>query len=631
MAILPGSGETSRSSHQMDYRYVRWCLGVVVISALLLIGQLFQLQVVQGARNQALADGNRIRQNVIRAPRGAIYDSKGVLLARNVANFDLVVIPARLPKKAPDRDALYAKLGAIIARPAADIKAVVEKDTLATPLPVLLQENVDREIALSIEEQITDLPGVDLDTNPVREYLDGGQLSHFLGYTGRVSADDLKKAQAATSYRPTDFIGKLGIERAYESDLRGNNGAEQTEVDATGKPIKVLASKDPVAGNSLKLSINFGLQKAMSDALAREVNAAGSGRGAAVAMDPRTGQILAAANYPSYDNNLFARGIKQADYQSLLNNENRPLFNKVAGGGYPVGSTIKPFVSAAAFQEKVINTSTVIQDNGKIEVPNMYDPSIVYTFKGWKPEGLGSVDVFKAISMSSDVFYYTVGGGYQNFKGLGVTRLLSYYSKFGFGSKTGLDIGDETAGSMPSPEKKKKATGETWGVGDTYNISIGQGDFMASPLQLATALSSIVNGGTLYKPYLVKEITDENGKLVKTVQPQVTRSNLISPEYLALVRKGMRQTVESGTGCCSINREVPVPVAGKTGTAETSSEGYDGKNPRTKPHAWFEAYAPSDNPEIVVVALVEYSGEGAEYALPVVRDTLKWYFTEGKK
>ena len=154
---------------------------------------------------------------------------------------------------------------------------------------------------------------------------------------------------------------------------------------------------------------------------------------------------------------------------------------------------------------------------------------------------------------------------------------------------------------------------------------------MASPLQLATALSSIVNGGTLYKPYLVKEITDENGKLVKTVQPQVTRSNLISPEYLALVRKGMRQTVESGTGCCSINREVPVPVAGKTGTAETSSEGYDGKNPRTKPHAWFEAYAPSDNPEIVVVALVEYSGEGAEYALPVVRDTLKWYFTEGKK
>ena len=303
----------------------------------------------------------------------------------------------------------------------------------------------------------------------------------------------------------------------------------------------------------------------------------------------------------------------------------------MAGGGYPVGSTIKPFVSAAAFQEKVINTSTVIQDNGKIEVPNMYDPSIVYTFKGWKPEGLGSVDVFKAISMSSDVFYYTVGGGYQNFKGLGVTRLLSYYSKFGFGSKTGLDIGDETAGSMPSPEKKKKATGETWGVGDTYNISIGQGDFMASPLQLATALSSIVNGGTLYKPYLVKEITDENGKLVKTVQPQVTRSNLISPEYLALVRKGMRQTVESGTGCCSINREVPVPVAGKTGTAETSSEGYDGKNPRTKPHAWFEAYAPSDNPEIVVVALVEYSGEGAEYALPVVRDTLKWYFTEGKK
>lgn len=613
----------------MGYQHIRWFLGVACLIAVVLIGQLFRLQVVQGARNQALADGNRIHQNVIRAPRGAIYDSRGVLLARNVANFDLVIIPARLPKKSPERDALYTKLSGLIGKPASEIQKAAEKDTLATPLPVLIQENVSRDVALAVGEQISNLPGVDLDTNPVREYLDNGQLSHFLGYTGRVSAEDLK--QNSRDYRPTDFMGKLGIEKAYESDLRGTNGAEQTEVDATGKPIKVLAAKDPVAGNSLKLSINFGLQKAMSDALGREVAAAGSGRGAAIAMDPRNGQILAAVNYPSYDNNLFARGIKQADYQALLNNDDRPLFNKVAGGGYPVGSTIKPFVSSAAFQEKIINPSTVIQDNGKIEVPNIYNPSIVYTFKGWKPEGLGSVDVFRAIAMSSDIFYYTVGGGYQNFKGLGVTKLLQYYSKFGFGSKTGLDIGDETAGSLPSPDKKKKATGETWGVGDTYNISIGQGDFMASPLQLATAVSSIANGGTLYKPYLVKEIVDENGKLVKAVDPQVTRNNFINPEYLALVRRGMRQTMESGTGCCSTNREVPVPVSGKTGTAETSSEGYDGKNPRTKPHAWFEAYAPSDNPEIVVVALVEYAGEGAEFALPVARDTLKWYFTEGKK
>lgn len=627
VAILPGSGET-RSASEMSYSHLKWFVVAVGLISAVLLAQLFNLQVVQGARHKMLADGNRIRQNVIRAPRGAVYDSKGVLLARNVANFDLVAFAARMPKQPAERQAVYERLAKIVGQPPESIKASVEKDGLASPLPSIIQESVSREMALAIEEQKADLPGVDLDTNPIREYLDSGQLAHFLGYTGRVSPEDLEQN---AQYGSADYIGKVGIEKAYEADLRGLSGAEQSEVDATGKPIKVLAAKDPVAGNSLKLTVNFGLQKAMNEALAREVAAAGSNRGAAVALDPRNGQILAAVNYPSYDNNLFAKGIKADDYQRLLNDTNRPLFNKVAGGNYPVGSTIKPFVSAAAFQENVINASTTVVDQGKLDVPNQYDPSIVYTFKGWKPEGLGVVDVYRAIAMSSDIFYYTVGGGYQSFKGLGIDRLLEYYKKFGFGAKTGLDIGDETAGYLPSPESKKKNTGEGWYVGDTYNLSIGQGNFMASPLQLATALSAIANGGTLYKPYLVGAVTDENGRIVREIKPQITRSGFIKPEYLAMIQKGMRQTMESGTGCCSTNHEVPVPVAGKTGTAETSSEGFDGKNQRTRPHAWFEAYAPYDNPEIVIVALVEYSGEGAEFALPVVRDSLKWYFTEGKK
>lgn len=627
VAILPGSGD-NRSGSEMGYGHLKWFVGVAGIVGVILICQLFNLQVVQGARNQLLADGNRIRQNVIRAPRGAIYDSRGELLARNVANFDLVVIAARLPKKAEDRQKVYDRLGKITGQTAEGIQQKVEKSGLASPLPTLVQESVPRDMALAVEEQKNELPGVDLDTNPIREYLDGGQLAHFLGYTGRVSAEDL---QAQKDYRPTDFMGKVGIERAYEKDLRGEAGAEQSEVDATGRPIKILASKDPIAGNSLKLTINFGLQKAMSEALTREVTAAGSGRGAAVAMDPRNGQILAAVNYPSYDNNLFAKGIRQDVYQNLLNDPNRPLFNKVSGGTYPIGSVIKPFVSAAAFQENIINASTVIRDDGELLVPNRYDPSIVYEFSSWKPEGLGMVDVYRALAMSSDVFYYMVGGGYQSFKGLGATKLLDYYKKFGFGSKTGLDIGDETAGFLPSPESKKKNTGEDWYVGDTYNISIGQGNFMASPLQLITALSSIANGGTLYRPYLVKEVADENGKTVRSIEPQKIRSDFINSEYLGMVQKGMREVMLSGTGCCSTNREVPVTVAGKTGTAETSSEGFDGKNQRTKPHAWFEAYAPYEQPEIAIVALVENSGEGAEFALPVVRDSLKWYFTEGKK
>ncbi|QQS27218.1 penicillin-binding protein 2 [bacterium] len=627
VAILPGSDE-NRSGSEMSFAHLKWFIAVAGVVGVVLVGQLFNLQVVQGARNQSLADGNRIRQNVIRAPRGAIYDSKGELLARNVANFDLVATAARLPRKNDERRQVYEQLSKIVGQSPEEIQTKVEKDGSASPLPTLIQESVPRDIALAVEEQKASLPGIDLDTNPIREYLDGGMLAHFLGYTSRISAEDLKNNK---DYRPTDYIGKVGIERAYEDDLKGEAGAEQSEVDATGKPIKVLAAKDPTAGNSLNLTINFGLQKAMSEALAREATTAGSGRGAAVAIDPRNGQILAAANYPNYDNNLFAKGIKQDVYQSLLNDPNRPLFNKVAGGNYPVGSTIKPFVSAAAFQENIINASTTVVDQGKLDIPNQYDPSIVYTFKGWKPEGLGTVDVYRAISMSSDIFYYMVGGGYQNFKGLGINRLLEYYKKFGFGTKTGLDIGDETAGYLPSPAIKKKNTGEDWYVGDTYNVSIGQGNFMASPLQLATALSTIANGGTLYKPYMVKEVVDENGKVVRELKPQVVRSDFIKPEYINMVQKGMRQTMESGTGCCSTNREVPVPVAGKSGTAETSSEGFDVKNKRSRPHAWFEAYAPYDKPEILVVALVEYSGEGAEFALPVVRDSLKWYFTEGKK
>lgn len=627
-AILPGSGERAVSDHEMSQGYVRWFMVAIGIVGLLLIGQLFQLQVVQGARNQALADGNRIRQNIIRAPRGAVYDSRGALLARNVANFDLVLIPARLPKKTADRPAIYQIVQQLAGIPAEEIAAKVEKAGAQSPQPILLEDNVTREVALKIEERTQELPGVSLDTNPVREYLDQGVLSHFLGYTGRISAEDMKKqVDAQNQYQPTDFIGKVGLEKAYESDLRGTNGAEQNEVDSTGKPIKVLASKDPVAGNSVNLTVDLGLTQAMATSLAQQIKASGSGRGAAVAINPKNGQVLAAVNMPSYDNNLFAHGIKQGDYKSLVEDPNRPLFNKVTSGGYPIGSTIKPFISAAALQEGVINVNTTIEDKGKIDIPNVYDPSIVYTFKGWETTGLGVVNVIKAIAMSSDIFYYIIGGGYQGFRGLGADKLLEYYKNFGFGQKAGLDISDESAVSLPSPDKKKQATGEPWTVGDTYNISIGQGDIMVSPLQLAMALGSIANGGTLYKPHMVSSIVDEDGKLVRSVGPEVVRTNFIKPEVLNIVKQGMRETIVSGTGCCSINREVPVPVSGKTGTAETSSEGFDGKNPRTKPHAWFEAFAPSDNPEIVVVALVENSGEGAQFALPVVRETLKYYFT----
>ena len=452
--------------------------------------------------------------------------------------------------------------------------------------------------------------------------MDENMLAHFLGYIGRISAEEWKEKP---EYRPVDVIGKSGIEKSYESELKGISGREQIEVDASGKPVRFLARVEPVAGKNISLSIDWELQKQMYGAVKSQVERSGAKAGSGIALDPQTGEVLAAVNYPTYDANLFAKGIKQDEYNKLLNNDAKPLLNRVTSGNYPVGSVIKPFISAAALQENVVTSSTTISDNGKIEVQNIYDPSVVYTFKGWKPEGIGNVNVVRAIEQSSDIYFYQVGGGYKGFQGLGERRLLDWYSKFGFGKKTGLDI-EESAGYLPSPEKKKKSTGEAWYVGDTYNVSIGQGDLKATPLQMAVATSSIANGGKIVKPHLLRSVSADKS-LVRAAPVDIIKADFISAQNLRLVQQGMESVVSQGTACCTMKNEVPVQVAGKTGTAETSSEGFDGKNPRTRPHAWFSSYAPANNPRISTVIMVENSGEGSEFAAPATREVLKWYFS----
>jgi penicillin-binding protein 2 len=379
-----------------------------------------------------------------------------------------------------------------------------------------------------------------------------------------------------------------------------------------------------VAGANIVLGIDRGLQQKLHDSLQSQLTKSGSPKGSAVALDPRTGEILAAVSLPSYDNNLFSRGISSNDYTKLINDSAQPLFNKVAGGAYPSGSIIKPLVASAALEEHVVNPGTTIEDKGSIEVVNKYNKDVKYTFFGWEHTGLGQMNVYRAIAMSSDIYFYTVAGGFGNFVGLGIDKLASYYQKFGLGAKTGVDLPDESSGRVPTPEWKQRVIKEQWYTGDTYNVSVGQGDILVSPLQMATAIGAIANGGTLYQPHFLKSVTDDQGNILRNVAPVATRKNVISPANLAVVRDAMRQTVTSGTACCLIEQQVPVHVAGKTGTAETDPGG------NRKPMAWFEAFAPYENPQIVVVALVENSGEGAEYAAPAVRETLQYYFTRGK-
>lgn len=623
-AILSGSSEKIQLEEPIRSPLFSIMILIVALASSVLLARLAYLQIITGQQNSLLANGNRVRSTAIVAPRGAIYDRNGIILVRNNAKFDFVVIPAQLPLEEKEREASYELSARLINKSKDEIKNLIESKGLKYTLPLIISESITREIALSIEENHSKLSGFSVDTNPTREYLDGGNLAPFLGYIGRISQEEYEQNQ---NYRPIDSIGKTGLEKYYEKELRGKYGKEQTEVDANGLPVRALAQIEPEPGNSLILSIDKNLEDVMSNAVKTSVQAAGAKAGAAVAVDPRNGQVLGAVNYPSYDGNLFAKGITQNQYDSLLNDPGKPLFNRVSSGGYPIGSTIKPFISTAALETGTINSNTIYNDTGKIEVPNEYNPSIVYTFKGWEPGGLGPVNVVRALTWSSDIFYYIVGGGYKNARGVGATKLAEWYKRFGFGLKSEVDIGDESAGFVPTPENKKTYSSDQWSLGDTYNISIGQGDMRATPLQLAMATSAVANGGTLYKPHFAASIKNPEGDNIRSIEPEVKLANIASPNTLAIVKQGMEGVVESGTACCSIKRDVPVKVAGKTGTAETSSQGFDGKNPTTKPHAWFTAYAPADNPKIAVVVLIENSGEGAAFAVPATNTILKWYFS----
>jgi penicillin-binding protein 2 len=624
-AILPADAEAQITEGETSRRPLV-ILGAVMVAALVVLsGRLFALQVVDGKRNLGLADGNRIRQRVVRAPRGLIYDRTGNVLVRNEANFDVVVIPAQLPRDKAKRTKLYQRLADVIGTPVTEITAASEKGGVDDLLSRLVVSSLDRDKALAFDQIGLELPGFSLDVNPTRQYLDSGLLSSVLGYTGRISPEELVESP---SYEANDYIGKLGLEKQYEGLLHGVNGSEQTEVDVRGKPVRVLASQPATRGQSLTLTLDMGLQRALATAIQKQLDIAkskgvGNGQGAGVALDPRTGEVLAVVSLPGYDDNLFAKGISTKDYAKLAGDPAQPLFNKATQGAYPTGSIIKPLVGSAALQEHVVTPDTLVTDNGALEIINKYDSSIKYTFRSYEPGGFGAINITKAIELSSNVFFYTMGGGFGNIAGLGVDRLTDYYHKFGLGSRTGIDLPDETAGLVPTPASKQKAVGEPWVLGDTYNISVGQGDLRASPLQMAAAVAAVANGGTLYKPHLVKQVLDESGKAVKTMAPQIVRQGFIAQPYNAIIRNAMRLVVTQGTACCIIEREVPVHVAAKTGTAETDPDGH------RPPQAWFEAYAPYEDPKIVIVALVQNSGEGAQYAAPAVREALKWYFTEG--
>lgn len=605
---LEGQSKIEERDERRSFPLVKFFL---VIVFLLLASRLFFLQVISASKNQSLAIGNSIRPRSILSGRGIISDTNGIWLARNQPSFALGVYPSDIPKKSSDRSGLYQKIAKISGIGADEIKTKIEANGLTSIELVIIKENLPREEALILQEEIKGLPGVVVDARAIREYKGDSALSHILGYTGLISDSELEDN---SDYLRNEDTGKIGVEKTYQNELRGTPGVEQVEVDSGGSVVRTVtdsANRQPLQGNNLVLNIDYKLQQVMASELAAGIIKAGNdaNSGVAVALNPQTGAVLGMVSIPFYDNNIFEGELNKDAYQKLLTDKSLPLLNRATLGTYPSGSVIKIVMAAAGLQEGVINKNTSIETPPAITVG-------VWNFPDWKWH-TGVTNVVRAIAESNNIFFYSIAGGWDKIKGLGVERVDRYLSLFGFGSKTGIDLPTEAAGLVPSPQWKEKYKKENWYIGDTYHMGIGQGDLLVTPLQMAKAMSAIANGGKLLTPQLVKDITDADGKVIKPFEPKVERAGFISAENIQTVQEGMRQTVISGSG--KNLQDLPVSSAAKTGTAQFMNN--------EKTHAWFEAYAPYDNPQIAVVVLVEGGGGGYEIAEPITHNILQWYFS----
>lgn len=591
-----------------------WAKALAALLFLGLFSKLFISQVIYGKVAEDLALGNKIRPRVISSARGIITDSRGDWLARNVPTFDLSISPADLPKSKEDRYKVYRQVSEISSETFDSIKERSEANGLLVLDSVIIKENISREDSLLFEEKIAGLPGVSVTKRSSREYKTVPAISHILGYTGKISKEDLK---TFPERRVSDWIGKAGLELSYENDLHGNDGLEQIEVDSRGNVDRVLVDKnnrEPIAGNNLSLFLDIDLQTKTSEYLAagmedaKKLTGHNITSGVAIAMDPKSGGILSMVSMPFYDNNEFSKGIKNEKYQALNSDPDKPMFNRSLYGQYPPGSTIKPMMAVAGLAEGSITERTSLDTPLDIRVGD-------FVFPDWKDHGM--TDIETAIAESNNIFFYALGGGFDKIKGMGIGNMKKWWQRFGYGEKTGIDMPGEAAGLLPDPDWKKRVMGQSWYLGDTYHAAIGQGDLLVTPIQMVRMVSAIANGGSLLKPQIVQKITSADGQVVKEFEPKVLNPQVADPSVIKTVQQGMRKTVTAGSAR-SLS-DLPFTSAGKTGTAQFFGN--------QKTHAWFECFAPYDNPQIALVIIVEGGGGGNEVAVPIAKNILSYYFS----
>ena len=649
--------------------------------------QLFNYQIIQGNEWSAEAEENRISEISLPTLRGVIFDYNGIVLARNVASYNAIIIPAKLPDDPGEIQEIFRDLAQTLNIPInlgeittetpfvpclsehGIAQIVLYGQTSAPYEPVKIKCNIDETTAMIIKERSVDWPGVDIEVEPIRDYPTGSITAGIIGFLGPISAanEDYYLERGFVANR--DKTGYAGIERSFENILAGKPGKRVVEVDVAGQIIRDIRPQIPsIPGQNIYLTIDTRLQQAAEAVLLGEIESwnlyYGEIRitsGVTIAINPQTGEILAMVSYPTYENNRMARVIPSYYYQQLLEDVRNPLLNHAVGAELPAGSVFKLSTAVGALNEGVVEPDQIIETPGEILITEKYtpnDPGYQRAFVDWNRAGFGQLDFLGGISNSSNVYFYKLGGGYKDEvpDGLGICRLGTYARALGYGDYPGTELPEETNGQIPSPEWKRLTYGENWALGDTYIASVGQGFVIATPLQVLMSAATIANDGKLMRPTLIHHITDADGNIIQPFEPDMkwditqdavidifdeptstgsceakltAEKKSVEPWVVSKVQEGMRLAVTTGTLADEFENVI-TPAAGKTGTAEYCDEYANAKNlckPGNWPtHAWTVSYTPYENPEIAVVAFVYNGGEGASVAGPIVRRVLEAYF-----
>ncbi len=589
-----------RSNYRLDVLAI-----IILLVFVALVSRLGYLQVVQGKYYGEKADGNRIRLAPIMAPRGMFYDRNGIPLVSNRPGFAVSLLPI----SGPVPDDIIVKVASILNIAPDEIKKKLSQHNGRFE-PIRIKSDIGPDIVTKIEERRAELPGVVIEIQPIRNYINNELAAHLFGYVSEINDVELEEAKEKSNvYKSGDIIGKFGLEKIYDRELRGIDGGNQVEVDVTGRPVNVLGRKETVPGKNLTLTIDYKIQKAAEIAIDEQLtylqtksefrNAKAA---AAIAMNPKTGEILAMVSRPTFNPNLFSGGISSKDWKALNENPNNPMNNKAISGEYPPGSTFKLVTGAAALELGKVTPEEKILDTGK---------HWIIPKGNSEGEALGWINFKEALTKSDNVYFYEMGNR------LGIDNLEKYARMFGLGVTTGINLQGESEGLVANQRYKEKVYGEEWYLSETFDAAIGQGFQLTTPLQVAVLMSEIANGGYRYRPYLVSKISSDKGEVIKTFAPEEVGRIQLSDRTLTLIRESLRDvTLEGGTAAQAF-RDFPISIAGKTGTAE-NSHGSD--------HGWFIAYGPYEDPRIVVVVIVEQGGFGTGSAAPIARKIMEAAF-----